>query len=101
MYFISNITTNRNLHRHKLRVHAGMQHLAENAKLANVLCQALEVDELVRRRRRLVLVSLGKIGHDAGRGVEEAESWCDGAEGLASGECAVAEKSAAETESEH
>jgi len=101
MYFISNITTNRDLHRHKLRVHAGMQHLSEDAELADILRQALEVDELVRRRRGLVLVSFGEVGHNAGCGVEEAESWCGGAEGLASGECAVAEKSAAETESEH
>jgi len=101
MYFISNITTNRNLHRHKLRVHAGMQHLSEDAKLADVLRQALEVDELMRRRRRLVLVSFGEVSHDAGCGVEEAESRCGGAKGLAGGNCAVAEKSATETGSEH
>jgi len=78
-----------------------MQHLAEDAELANILGQALEVDELVGRRRRLVLVSFRKVGHDAGCGVERAESWCGGAKDLTSGECAVAEKSAAKTGSEH
>jgi len=78
-----------------------VQHLAKNAKFADILGEALEVDELMRRRCGLVLVSLGEVGHDAGCGVEEAEGRCGGAEGLAGCECAGAEESVAEAGSEH